>query len=160
MALHSDVDTVLTESVAGRDFDMWIDWNGAASASVPAVAVVVANGKGIAKKPVDFPISPSSSEGHFPTVKFRFLVATSAPDIPSLSHSPSSPETPASVDLTLSVFRLANCSQPNRRLIKKRKRYSRDAPSTPYQHDDSNSAANKRPHNIIERNIEQISTRR
>ncbi len=139
---------------AGREFDNWLDWNGAANAS---------NGLTMDESTVPehdnlnrLPISPSSTANgdiSLLQIKTDFLTAPPPQDLLTPRHSSASPASGSrsSLDMRLSGDTLRDEPTPSQRPVLKRKLSPTDIPTTDYHHDAPTPAAKKRPHNIIEK---------
>ncbi|KAJ9608289.1 Clr6 histone deacetylase associated PHD protein-2 Cph2 [Cladophialophora chaetospira] len=138
---------------AGREFDKWLDWNGAANAS---------NGNsfdqsttGQPDNSIHLPISPSSTvngDGRITQIKTDFLTAPPTQDLLlTPRHSSGSPASHSSMELRLSGDTLRDEPTPSQRPMLKRKLSPTDVPMTDYRPDAPTPAAKKRPHNIIEK---------
>ena len=149
---QSEMETHLNLNSAGRDFDQWLDWNGAANAS---------NGQIVGDKNTiepgnifHLPISPSSTangDAHPPFLKTDLLTAPPSLDVLTPRHSSASPESRSSPDLRLSGDTLRERTTPIERPMLKRKLSPNDVPTTDYRDDAPTPAAKKRPHNVIEK---------
>lgn len=133
---------------AGEDFDQLFDWGGATGGldvSMPDVKV--------SQAPI-LPISPLSAthhDFHFSTVQPQSLTAPSVHDLPTPTHSSSSPETRSSTDHRLSGETLRDNTSPTNARPLKRKLSPNDINGIVPQRDLPLPAAKKRPHNIIEK---------
>ncbi len=150
MALQPDTDSSLSQDLAGKDFDKWFDWNGATHLPDSSVADLKL------ETPVDLrivlPISPLSvtqSDFNSSSTYPCSLTAAFSHDLPTPSHSSSSPEARSSVELRLSGETLRETSANTRPL--KRKLSGNNVPTLQASHDEPIPAVKKRPHNIIEK---------
>ena len=150
MAAQFDTDSSLSQNLAGKDFDKWFDWNGATQPP----EVTAANLR--LETPIDLrvvlPISPLSvthSDFNSSSAYPYSLTAPAGHDLPTPSHSSSSPEARSSVDLRLSGETLRDISATSRPL--KRKLSRNDVPTAQANHDEPTPSVKKRPHNIIEK---------
>lgn len=135
---------------AGADFDRFFDWNGATSTSDSSYT----DTKHLRQQNnTVLPISPLSvTHNDFDnstTVHPQFLTAPSGHDLPTPSHSSSSPEGRSSIDLRYSGESLREQVPVTRPL--KRKISPNEVPFTITKRDEPTPVAKKRPHNIIEK---------
>ncbi|EXJ64023.1 hypothetical protein A1O7_00358 [Cladophialophora yegresii CBS 114405] len=137
---------------AGREFDKWLDWNGAANTSSET-----AFDSNLAARPdnlVRLPISPSSTvsgDALLAHIKTDFLTAPPSHDLLTPRHSSASPESRSSAEMRLSGDTLRDESTPSQRPMLKRKLSPTDIPTTDYRSEAPTPAVKKRPHNIIEK---------
>jgi Domain of unknown function (DUF2014)/Helix-loop-helix DNA-binding domain len=150
MASHIQPSPPLSQDMAGKDFDKWFDFNSATRIPDPSVSDLKL------ERPADprvvFPISPLSiTHGDFNSSSTHSysLTAPSFHDLPTPSHSSSSPEARSSTDFRLSGETLRETLSITRPL--KRKLSRNDVPSVQVDLDDPTPAVKKRPHNIIEK---------
>lgn len=150
MPAQFDTDSSLSQDLAGKDFDKWFDWNGATHAPEATAASLKL------ETPVDprvvLPISPLSvthSDFNSSSAYPYSVTAPSDHNLPTPSHSSSSPEARSSVDLRWSGETLRETSATTRTL--KRKLSRNDVPTAQAGHDESTPPVKKRPHNIIEK---------
>ncbi|EXJ94924.1 hypothetical protein A1O1_00042 [Capronia coronata CBS 617.96] len=151
--VQSSTDSSLNLDSAGREFDKWLDWNGAANAPAgdsfrDATLIEAENGL------FHLPISPSSTangDSHLPHIKNDLLTAPSALDILTPRHSSASPQSRSSSELRLSGDTLRDQTGCYERPMLKRKLSPTDIPITSHRTDAATPAAKKRPHNVIEK---------
>ena len=148
------------ESLAGKDFDLWMDWSGEADSSAfrsgSSVTTIDndSTSSGDVHGNTTYPVSPSTTANgdsvtsHPPKC---FRQAHHVSSLPSPSHS-SSPETPPLPELRLSGDTPRDPSPVrNIRPVLKRKFSPSEAISIIPKSEDSKPAAKKRPHNVIEK---------
>lgn len=132
----------------GEDFDMFFDMKSAASpidTSMPDLKITQA--------PI-LPISPLSATHHdfnFSAIQPQALTAPPFHDLPTPSHSSSSPDARSSTDLRLSGETLRDDTSPTNARPLKRKLSPNDISGVVPQREPMPPAAKKRPHNIIEK---------
>ena len=150
MASQFDTDSSLSQDLAGKDFDKWFDWNSATRLPDSSVASLKL------ETPVDprvvLPISPLSvthSDFDSSSAYPYSLPGPFGQNLPTPSHSSSSPEARSSIELRLSGETLRETSATTRPL--KRKLSGNDVPTVQASHDQPTPAVKKRPHNIIEK---------
>ena len=150
MATQFDTDPPLSQDMAGKDFDKWFDWSSATHLPESSVANLKL------ETPTDprvvLPISPLSvthSDFNSSSTPTYHLTAPSGHDLPTPSHSSSSPEARSSIDTRLSGETLRDSLSTTRPL--KRKLSRDDVPTIQAGQDEPTPAVKKRPHNIIEK---------
>lgn len=148
--VQSAMESQLDLDSAGREFDKWLDWSGAANATASSVS----DDNALIDNEVLFPISPSTTangDNHPPTAKPDFLTARPSHELLTPRHSSASPDSRSSLDLRLSGDTFRDQVTPNERPMLKRKLSPSISPTTDYRQDASIPAAKKRPHNVIEK---------
>src|SRR5271154_4823223 len=149
------------ESLAGKDFDQWMDWSGEADSSATRSGSSVATidndnaSAGDVHGNASYPVSPSTTANGDIVAGLQSKVFGGEEHLSSLPtprHSSSSPEIPPLPELRLSGDTLRDPSPVrNSRPILKRKFSPSEAISTIPRSDDSKPAGRKRPHNVIEK---------
>jgi hypothetical protein len=152
---------VYHESLAGKEFDNWMDWSGEAdsSAARSGSSVATIDNDGVSSRGVNgtasYPVSPSTTaNGESITVHPSKLFSREehVSGLPTPSHSSSSPEIPPLPELRLSGDTLRDLSPiRNSRPILKRKLSPSEAISIIPRAEDAKPANKKRPHNVIEK---------
>ncbi|KIW73606.1 hypothetical protein, variant [Phialophora macrospora] len=137
---------------AGREFDKWLDWNGAANTSSGTSfdGNLAAGPDNLGR----LPISPSSTvngDAHLAPIKTDFLTAPPSHDLLTPRHSSASPESRSSMEMRLSGDTLRDEPTPSQRPMLKRKLSPTDVPTIDYRSGAPAPAIKKRPHNIIEK---------
>src|SRR5277367_5875334 len=149
------------ESLAGKDFDQWMDWSGEADSSATRSGSSVATidndnaSAGDVHGNASYPVSPSTTANEDIVAGLQSKVfggEEHLSNLPTPRHSSSSPEIPPLPELRLSGDTLRDPSPVrNSRPILKRKFSPSEAISTLPPADDSKPASKKRPHNVIEK---------
>src|SRR5271156_670058 len=149
------------ESLAGKDFDQWMDWSGEADSSATRSGSSVATidndnaSAGDVHGNASYPVSPSTTANGDIVAGLQSKVFGGEEHLSSLPtprHSSSSPEIPPLPELRLSGDTLRDPSPVrNSRPILKRKFSPSEAISTLPRSDNSKPAGKKRPHNVIEK---------
>ncbi|OCT53426.1 HLH transcription factor [Cladophialophora carrionii] len=137
---------------AGREFDKWLDWNGAANTSneTPFNGYLAARPANLVRLPIS-PSSTVSGDAHLAHIKTDFLTAAPSHDLLTPRHSSASPESRSSLEMRLSGDTLRDEHTPSQRPMLKRKLSPTDIPTTDYRSEAPTPAVKKRPHNIIEK---------
>ncbi|ETI27944.1 hypothetical protein G647_00393 [Cladophialophora carrionii CBS 160.54] len=137
---------------AGREFDKWLDWNGAANTSneTPCNGYLAAKPDNLVRLPIS-PSSTVSGDAHLAHIKTDFLTAAPSHDLLTPRHSSASPESRSSLEMRLSGDTLRDEHTPSQRPMLKRKLSPTDIPTTDYRSEAPTPAVKKRPHNIIEK---------
>jgi hypothetical protein len=143
---YSDTSTTMPPAPdAMDDIDAFFDWRGATNTNEPSMLDVKRS-----QAPI-LPISPLSATYHdfnFAAIQPHSLTASTIHDLPTPSHSSSSPETRSNSDLRLSGDTLRDETSPTNVRPLKRKISPNDIVP---QREQMPPAAKKRPHNIIEK---------
>jgi hypothetical protein len=153
--------TMYHESLAGKDFDQWMDWSGEADSlatrSASSVATIDNDNASAsdAHGNASYPVSPSTTANGDIVSGLQpkgFGREEHLSSLPTPRHSSSSPEIPPLPELRLSGDTLRDPSPVrNSRPILKRKFSPSEAISTIPKSEDSKPASKKRPHNVIEK---------
>ncbi|EHY57828.1 hypothetical protein ABEF92_004377 [Exophiala dermatitidis] len=151
--VQSSMESHLTVDSAGREFDQWLDWNGAVHTS-PGDSIgdhtLVESENNLFRLPIS-PSSTANGDHHLSHIKTDFLTAPPSLDVLTPRHSPVSPASRSSSELRLSGDTLRDQPTFNERPMLKRKLSPSDVPTTNNRVDAPTPAAKKRPHNVIEK---------
>jgi hypothetical protein len=155
--------TMCDESLAGRDFDQWMDWSGEADSSGArsgsSFATIDNDNANASASDVhgnsSYPVSPSTT-ANGDTVTGLQLKALGREEhlssLPTPRHSSSSPEIPPLPELRLSGDTLRDPSpvRNSRPILKRKFSPSEATPTIPWP-ENPKPASKKRPHNVIEK---------
>ncbi|EXJ89112.1 hypothetical protein A1O3_02176 [Capronia epimyces CBS 606.96] len=151
--VQSSTESRLNLDTAGREFDQWLDWNGAASIRTgdsSADQTLVDADSSLFHLPLS-PSSTANGDTNLPHIKTDLLTAPPTFDVLTPRHSSASPKSRSSSDLRLSGDTLRDRNTCDERPILKRKLSPTDVPTTDHRMGAPIPAAKKRPHNVIEK---------
>ena len=140
-------------SIAGRDFDSWLDWSGNADSTIdPPLLATALNELGVNPADTLYPVSPCStanSDRRRSATKSSFLTASKIENLPTPEQSSSSPEASQYNTSRLSDESARDYPAVAPRPLLKRKLSPQDVPTRPER--DAKPPPKKRPHNVIEK---------